>query len=809
MLLKKKVYLGLSLLFILALNTTLVLSKTTGLTPVPNWIQGVAGSKQPVFVRTDLNGTWFFNPQPVENFWKNTENIPQTWAKIEVPGEWAMQGFTVAPNTAAAYFRDFNIPNQDDLPNQYDLHNQRVKLRCDAIYSDVKIFINGKYAGSHQGGFSPFELDVTELLQIGGENSIALSVKNESLADTLASGTQYAAHQLGGITRKIHLFSVPQLHITSLDLETMFDTQFKNSTLQLKFSISNLGKTESKSGQVKFELTGSHSTGKNKSPVEIKNNILKIPALKTNQVKEFKLKTLVDNPQKWDCEHPNLYNLKTTLFVAGQARESLQQQFGFRQVEVRGNQLFINNQPVKLRGINRHEVHPLRGRSLTNELWRQDAELFRAANINYIRTSHYPPAEEFITACDELGLFVEMEAPLVWIGHNANSTWKKEDPHNSRLFTVISQAILEMVERDRNHPSVIIWSMANESAWGVNWEKAYQLLKSIDSSRPVTFHDQAWGKYNNYGSSILPVRNFHYPGPSLPAKIANNKKPMLFGEYCHLNTYNREEIVTDPGIRDFYGEAIVPMWESMYQSQACLGGAIWSGIDDVFEMPTGKSVGYGSWGPIDGWRRQKPEYWHVKKAYSPVKILSTKIIPPSQNQPLKIEVANRFDFTNFNEIRIEWEIGERNGIVEADLAPRQKGFIEFPPSVNSLINNNYKQKLLLKFHSPQGFLLDIYEIPIRSTEKLEAPKSSPAVKKSEHHNINLVKKADKIFIQGKDFKWEIDPTSGLIINGILAGKKIVYGGPHLMILPLKTGLRVAQYGYLDRQTIGRSVSRTR
>ena len=136
-----------------------------------------------------------------------------------------------------------------------------------------------------------------------------------------------------------------------------------------------------------------------------------ILSLKPGATAKTSLRIPIANPCKWDNEHPNLYRLTVSLETAGKATETATQRIGFRQVEVRGNRLFVNNVPVKLHGVCRHEAHPLRGRSLTPELWRKDAELFCEGNCNFIRTSHYPPAEEFIEACDELGLFVELEAP--------------------------------------------------------------------------------------------------------------------------------------------------------------------------------------------------------------------------------------------------------------------------------------------------------------------------------------------------------------------------------------------------------------
>ena len=219
--------------------------------------------------------------------------------------------------------------------------------------------------------------------------------------------------------------------------------------------------------------------------------------------------------------------------------------------------------------------------------------LFKEANINYIRTSHYPPSEEFVSICDSLGFFVELENPFCWVSHGAGEGSSILDFTDSRYLKWLRTTTLETVEQYRNHPSVIIWSLANESYWSENWQKIKMLYDSLDMSRPKTFHDQAYGGYNNFGSNNMEIANIHYPGPQGPDVARNFERSLLFGEYCHLNVYNRQEVYTDPQVRDDWGEVFEKMWEAMYHSEGCLGGAIWSGIDDIFLLPDSNATGYG------------------------------------------------------------------------------------------------------------------------------------------------------------------------------------------------------------------------
>ncbi|MCK5000264.1 MAG: hypothetical protein KAS23_12040 [Anaerohalosphaera sp.] len=728
------------------------------LTPLPKSIAGVDA------VKVDLTGVWKFLPNCGDDLSRVTKQVAEKWYDIEVPGEWVMQGFEVEKEMPGGYFRQFNVPK--------DWAGKRVKLRCDAVYSDSTIWVNGQKAGGHKGGMTPFEIDVTEFVK-AGNNSIAMTVTNESLADVLASGSQYAVHQLGGISRKLYLFAVEELNIASMHVETVFDEKFDDSTMRVLLTIANEGSRDIKNASIDFGL---RKKGSRKNE-DLEENKFKLPLIKAGQEIEHVVEIRVDSPDKWDCEHPNLYYLTCNLKKRFKriATATVTKRFGFRQVEIRGNQVFVNNMPVKLHGVCRHEAHPARGRSLTREQWRADAELFRAANCNYIRTSHYPPAEEFIEYCDELGLFVEQEAPLCWVGHGANATWQKWNPHSSEYLRTILKATMEMIERDRSHPSVLIWSLANESQWGPNFVKSFELANIADPTRPKAFHDQSWGGYNNNGS-FTQVANLHYPGPGgfKNADKESSVRPQLFGEYCHLNAYNRNELFTDQSLRDAWGRGFEVMWDGMYNTKGMLGGALWSGIDDSFFLPDGRVVGYGTWGPIDGWRRPKPEYWHTKKIYSPVRIRKTTIAKPGPGKQIELEIENRHDFTNINELKIDWAIGSVAGTASSDIAPNSKGKLVIPYATDDAA----AEKLMLTFTSPRGFEIDRYAITIGDETSAGDESKTIAAKPK-------VTKADgRVTIAGDGFSYVFDSKTGMIVEGVVGGKKVVTGGPHLLVLAL-------------------------
>ena len=712
----------------------------------------LAGVRTPLI---SLSGSWKFNPIAPTNLATVSPLATRGWKAIEVPGEWVMQGFTVPTNTAAAYWREFTVPA--------DWRGQRIKLRFDTVHSDSKIFVNGQLVGAQESCFTAFELDITAAVQ-PGRNTLALAVKSDSVADTLASASQYAAHPLGGITRKVQLFSLPPVNVDSQMVETKFDEEFCNAVLTAKGQLAD-ERVVKNSSPVAVRAT--LFDGQNKVATKVLDNL--------NPAGEWVLALPVAAPKKWDSEHPNLYRLKTELLVAGQMTESVTQRVGFRQIAVRGNQLLVNGVPVKLRGACRHEVDPLRGRSLTPAIWKQDAALFRAANVNYIRTSHYPPPEEFLDLCDEYGFFVECEAPLCWIQHGANLVWQTWNYQDQSFFPYLLRANLANLAANRNHPCVTIWSLANESSWSPLFAEVNRRVKLADPTRPTSFHDQCWGSYNN-AHSQADIAVYHYPAESGPARCDAEPRPVLFGEYCHVECYNRRELATDPGVRDDWGRGFARMNDLMDQHPGCLGGAIWAAVDDVFCLPTGKFVGYGMWGSLcDGWRREKPETWHVKKTYAPVRISAAALPLPANGAPLRVLVENRFNFSDLREVGIAWSVGRAKGKILAQLPARQRGEISLPlpPDLPA------GAKLHLTFTDPRGFICNEEEIPLGTPVATIAGTTAAG-------RLSLTTLPDYFRITGGRVEYVIDRRTGQFISGKWNGHTVLAGGPALMVPPLQT-----------------------
>ena len=425
------------------------------LTPRP---AAVAGAGEQLLL--DLNGQWGFDPLGGTNF----------TASLTVPGEYTLQGYRVPRGQPVAYSRTFAVPLA------WGGGGLRTKLRFDGASSNASVYLNGVYVGGHLGGFTPFELDVTSALAPGGaSNTLTVQLVGYSLADELASASQYAAHDLGGLSRKVYLMVVPQLCLADVHAVTAFtDSTRTAADLLLNITLANDSSAPtSGAGPVLVNVTLAYG-GQQEVAAQ-----LALPAmpLAAGAVAYLAASLRVAAPPLWDAEHPRLHNLTLTLLgEGGAAAQSVALRIGFRDVAVVGNRVVLNGRPIKARGTTRHEVHPLVGRALytlepAGGQWERDILAFRDANVNYIRTSHYPPPEELMAAADELGMLIELEMPFCWASGNTGSL----------DFNYTVQAQREAMVHNRNHPSVIHWSLGN-----VSERKERLTLRSLLSSPPST-----------------------------------------------------------------------------------------------------------------------------------------------------------------------------------------------------------------------------------------------------------------------------------------------------------------------------------
>jgi hypothetical protein len=744
--------------------------------PIPS---EVAGVPQPVI---DLGGKWKFSLRPPAEFWANRVD-PAQWINVMVPGELTAQGVPIVRDSEYAYKLALSIP-----PSAKD---KKVFLRFDGVYSYARVWVNGKYVREHHGGFTSWDCDITELVTPGQMAWLTVGVTDR--ADEISYASNYAKHYIGGILRGVRLLILPADCTTRFHTETKFDSSYKNAQLFVTAAMSFQG---GGSAQVNLRLLDPEG---NEVPLAPQSMGL------TSENPETVVEIPISAPAKWDAEHPRLYTLEATVVVDGHERQKLSKRVGFRQVERRKNKLYVNGDEVKLRGVCRHDTHPLRGRCVTPEIDWQDAQLLRDANVNFVRTSHYPPTESFLEACDHLGIYVEEETAICFV----NQTWSIAAPTESNpdFTSRFVNQFAEMIERDRSHPSVIIWSLGNESHWGTNFGKEREYLKAADPSRPGIF---SYPETVTAGADGYDIYSKHYP--RFDGDLTSKDFPKLNDECIHLACYDIDTLKRDPGVRDYWGHFLKRFWENCYTSEGCLGGAIWAGFDEVFLLPD-SPVGYGAWGIVDEWRRPKPEYWHTKKAYSPIRIDVSEVPNPGAGQPLEIPIKNWFNHTNLSEVRVTALTATRK------ITPR---FTDtFPGAAGKLVipGENWKDgdTLELEFFLPGKMLTE--QSPTTTGKHLVIPLGGKGAEyhaagplRVDHYLLTIGKRlADfppakgpaprvmednqTLTVQGHDFHIIFSKATGLISEGVFRGKKILEGGPFLNL----AGARLSPWWLINLQ----------
>jgi len=695
-----------------------------------------------------LNGTWKICLTPSANF-QEIDKFDGNWKDIQVPGECMMQGFQIKHDQRFVYKKEFNVPA--------DYKGKAIKLGFEGVYSYARIWVNGTYIREHSGGFTAWECDITSVAEAGKKAMLTVEVTDK--ADEISYASGYAKHTIGGILRNVSLLALPESSPEQIVISTNFDQDFNDATLLVQGIIRKPLKNE----RIELELFD-----KNNRKVKLTNNSIAI----TDTV--FKVSNVISTPLKWDAEHPNLYRLKVSLTENRKASWYKNYTFGFREIEVKGNLFLINGQQIKLRGACRHDIHPLLGRVATPEYDLKDVLLAKEANINFIRTSHYPPTDYFLQLCDKYGIYVEDETAVCFVNTYRSIDYAPGTSENATEFTTkyLSQ-LKEMLENHRNHPSVVIWSIGNENKFGTNFRKSYEWVKTTDPSRPVIFSFPGTEKDNTKSFDIL---SMHYPGINgnleqygITVKgFGYSEMPVIFDEWAHVACYNSSTIKEDPNIRDFWGMSLDSMWQKTYDADGGLGGAIWGMIDETFMLPD-STVRYGEWGIVDTWRRKKPEFWNTKKAYSPIRILKTDFAEYKSSSGIEIPVYNRYDCTNLNELTIKYTF---KGVIHTLNAPQvpahTKGMIHIPVG-EWLVN----EPVMIDFIDKDKRIVDSYTIHRKDENRvLKADKP--------YGKINLIED-ERQFIVGceNNLKIGIDKNTGLFINFDTSKEKIAFSGPWL------------------------------
>lgn len=722
-------------------------------------LQELAGVETPAVL---LSGTWQFQYSP-----------DSKWDKIQVPGEPAMQGYAIEHDKPFTYRKSFTVPA--------DYAGKHTILRFDGVYSYARLFVNGTFVREHHGGFTRWDTDVTPFVRPGKKNEIRLEVTDR--LDDISYASGYAHHPIGGILRDVTLFALPETCLYDFYAETHLDAAYEDAVLKIGYSSPVAGGAE-----VAYTLTDPsgrrYPLAQSRFPLEEGGNMNELP---------------VKNPLKWDAEHPNLYTLTITLSKDGKEIGRFDRRIGFRDVKIEKDRMLVNGMPVKLRGACRHDIHPTLGRTTTAELDSLDVILFKRSNMNFVRTSHYPPTERFLEYCDRYGIYVESETAVCFVDTYRQKNYAPGKTQDSAEFTprYLSQC-REMVKSFRSHPSILFWSIGNESVYGTNFQQCWDWVKATDKTRPVIF---SYPGSVGEKKPVYDILSMHYQDVNGNLNQWNRSThgfqgegiPALFDEWAHPACYTYATLQEDPNIREFWGHSIERMWSGLFDAPGGLGGAIWGYVDETFMLPEpkvgtafwkefartakpedyqGKCVGYGEWGIVDVWRREKPEFWATKKAYSPVRLMTTEVASFLSGQRLLLPLYNRFDHTDLDEIKIRYTYkGLEKELPAPSIAPHQKGLLVIPAEA-------WEEGELLSicFYTATGELLDAEQVSLGSDYhvRLADSEASPV------NGVLLVEEtAGMMTIKGDGFEIPFSKETGLICNATSKGQVIIEKGPFL------------------------------
>ena len=634
-----------------------------------------------------LDGAWRIDPKPGQDVREKPLNAA-SWSNFRVPGQWAQQGYDIPRDRTAALAKEFVIPAE--------WAGYRIFLRFDAIHGGTHYWLNGKPLGYSENLFTPVEWEITDAAKVGQANRLDLEMKVATASERLSNSSDYVSgkHSLGGIDRAVRIYALPKVHVANLHLNAGLDKVYRDGELQISLNLDNPEPDARKGLSVAIQLYDARGKAVAHST----------PTLALGPVKPgpstVSLESRVANPLKWNAEQPNLYKLVLALKKDGRALEQIERNIGFRTVEVKDHQLYVNGAPVKLAGVCHHEVDPLTGRADTMRHAEEDVKLFKSANLNHVRTTDYPCTQEFLDAADRYGLYVESEAPLGWLAPAKDST-------DLRAVLIPTSA---MVDYNRAHPSVIMWSLANESHWSGLFDASDKLCKQLDPTRPTTF-SHSFSKENAVTCDIM---NRHYQPMPYDEVLKDDPRPFLHGE-CFFEVYHeRTDVAINPGLRELWaqgsadtasdwGKACIANWEAnkflwgnqdvrpgiypgawsyIYASRQCIGSEIWSGVDDIMFLPDGtvfsSENGNAYWGLVDGWRRPKPELYLSKFVFSPVWFPVRQLNYQPGQPAIRVPVENRYSFTDLSQLDFVWEADGRKGKAHLSLAPAARGELEIP-----------------------------------------------------------------------------------------------------------------------------------
>lgn len=754
-----------------------------------------------------LNGRWKFHYSPTpsqapEGFWQPGYDA-SAWAEIDVPLNWQMAGYGIphytnvvypfpldpprvpAENPTGSYLRTFVVPEAWE--------GMRVRLRFEGVDSAFEVWVNGIEIGCSKGSRLPAEFDVTDAVR-PGENALAVRVYQWSDGSYLEDQDMW---WLSGIFRDVWLLAHPREYIEDVVARTYLEDGNRRGRLEVHVVVAGMDAGICSDGVVEAVLltAGGAIVGAAQEPVA-KNSSSGARTLRID----------VEQPRLWSAEEPNLYTLLAILrSQSGEVIEVVPMRIGFRMVQIVDGIFTVNGVPVKLKGVNRHEFHPLLGRAVPLHTMLQDIRLMKQHNINAVRTSHYPNDPRWYDLCDQYGIYVVDECDLET--HGFLMQHDRLNPTDDPAWEAACvDRMVRMVRRDINHPCVVMWSLGNEAGFGRNHLSMAAAARALDPTRPIHYEGdyqlQTADIYSRMYASVDEVERIaegmedvrYWNGEVLPARIYKNK-PFMQCEYAHA-------MGNGPGNLKEY-------WDLYYRYPGIAGGFVWEWVDHGIPKRTPEGCEYYAYGGdfgdepndgnfvIDGLvrpdRTPSPGLLEYKKVLEPVQVEAVD----ARRGILRI--VNRYDFLHLNHLVALWNVEWRGrvlggGVAEVpDIAPGHEGTMRVPVEEVALPGHGPDAWLNLSFRlksatewADAGFEVAWGQFAIASSEVQGAGGGhadaggagifSPNAFIRERP-VAVTESRNMLMVYGDDFSVSFDRITGRLWDWIVAGMCVMTQGP--------------------------------
>jgi len=626
------------------------------------------------------------------------------WTNLPVPSQWDVKGFgtvhyqkdmTNAFDEKGLYEHEFTLPTE--------WSEKRVFLVFDGVMTDTEARMNGQSVGPmHQGGFYRFKYEVTSLIKPGTSNLLEVTVAKHSANKSINGAERNADYWVfGGIYRPVYLEAVPQQFIKRVAIDAKADGIFSAEVYLDSVTAAD-------------EVEGQIQTLDGKDTGQPFQTHFSAPAAG----QPVNLKTTVDSPKLWTAETPNLYRVEFRLKQNGQIIHRVTQRFGFRTMEVRdGDGLYVNGHKVILKGANRHSFWPDAGRCLSEAVQRLDVNTLKDANMNAVRMSHYPPDEQFLDLCDEMGLYVLDEL----------AGW-----HHYYDDEVGTRLVQEMVVRDVNHPCILFWDNGNEGGFNTNLDK---LFDQYDPQQRRVLHP--WAAFNGLNTA-------HYLAYD-KAEIAATGQKVYFSK-------SQELVAADDPVKYLYmpteflhglydggaGAGLDDYWHMMMSHPLSAGGFIWALLDDGLKRPdTGEIDVVGNQAPdgiVGPYRQREGSYYAIREIWSPIQI--------TRESNGVFAVENHYSFTDTKDCKFTWQLRKFASPLEtnAPFTVLREGKVAspaIPPGARgefkiSEATSKNADALALRVDDPSGRELWTWVWSLRLSEALRL-----AEEPAEHHALPM------------------------------------------------------------------------